>query len=323
MPRYVKKNNTYKIVVIVLAVLILAAWTFTYIKVSEYEKGSTRHLMETVISRLEKQYDGEFSYKRSKFIDEDVEYIVLRDGKPFATTILNKSDKQGMLGFDLYTAGDTRGVESVSFLALPTDKALVGDYKQEGMNVKESGIPLPFLEDLSKHKTNTTCKVPEYNLYVVDGLFEKLPITTDAGDEILVETTKGTLLAHKMEEDKQKKLSSWTEDFVKRYTRYVVLGKGFDDIKNDIFYTSPIYNIVNKFRSMWDYYYDYDISIDQISFSDFIEYTDDVVSLRVRYKYTQSYHKTHTEHRPEINLFLYNNHGKWQVVEMQSTEWAE
>ena len=109
-----------------------------------------------------------------------------------------------------------------------------------------------------------------------------------------------------------------TNDFLGKYTHYVVYGTGFDNIKDDIFYTSPIYNTVNRFRSLWDYYYDYVLTMHEFNYSDFVQYRDDLVSLRVKYHYTQKYSNKVLENRPDINMYLYKNNGKWQVVELTS-----
>ena len=61
----------------------------------------------------------------------------------------------------------------------------------------------------------------------------------------------------------------------------------------------------------------------EFNYSDFVQYTDDIVSLRVKYHYTQKYSNKVLENRPDINMYLYKNNGKWQVVEMEISEWTE
>jgi len=325
--RFVKKDNKwftlpYKIVIAILAVVIIACWVIVYAKVAEYEKGSTSYLIGSKVDELSKEYGLELSYKRFKTNDdESIEYNIYSGDEVFAKTTLLKQDKQGMLGFNLYELGETKGGKSITFLAREEDKVLVGDMTKEDITASESGIVLPALVDLNNHKTNKTCKVPTYTMYTEDGLFDAPTVKLDGVETVYVNTGKGVLLAKKMSQGRITELKSYLSSFVDRYTKYVVFGKGFEDIKDDIFYTSPIYNIVAKFKWLWDYYYDYTIDMKEITYSDFIEYTDDIVSVRVRYEYNQTYKKNTTNNKPEINFYLYNDKGSWKVIEMQITEW--
>ncbi|MCQ2553357.1 MAG: hypothetical protein MJ150_03540 [Clostridia bacterium] len=62
----------------------------------------------------------------------------------------------------------------------------------------------------------------------------------------------------------------------------------------------------------------------EFNYSDFVQYTDDIVSLRVKYHYTQTLGRNQVqENRPDMNIYLYKNNGSWQIIEMEISEWAE
>jgi len=319
--RYKNKSaeKNYKVFVAILCILIVAIWVLTFIKVDEYEKGSTKYLLNKVVTKLEDEYGGTITYKRAKSVDDGLLYNIYKDDELFAQTVLTERDKKGMLGFSLYSIGETKGIQSVKILAQGNEEIFVGDKKLSLFTPVKSDILLPGLESLANHPTNTKCTVPTYNLYQADGLFT-VPKVAGSG-YVLVDTDEGMLVAKSVSDSRQAELKTWLEDFFNRYTNYVVLGKGFDKIKNDILFTSPIYNTVAKFKSMWDYYYDYEVEMKEFIFSDFVQYTDDLVSVRVKYHYTQTLKKQVQENKPDINVYLFYTGGKWQIVEMEISQW--
>lgn len=328
MARYVAKrydakkhDKPYKIYVIALAVIIVLIWVLVFAKVLQYEKGSTKYLLNKVVTKIEKEYGGEITYKRAKSVDEGLLYNIYKDDELFATTVLVEREEKGMLGFSLYDIGETKGAKCAKLLALSGESVTVNGKGLSELTVVEENINLPGLDSLAKHKTNTTCKVPQYTLYESEGEFVDPVI--EGKNIILVDEKKGSLVAHEMSTARQKELKVWIEDFLNRYTTYIVLGKGYDDLKNDIFYTSPIYNTVAKIRYQWPYYYDYVVTMHEFNYSDFVQYTDDIVSVRVKYHYTQTLGKQVQENRPDINMYLYNNDGVWQIIEMEISEWTE
>ena len=316
-----RKDRIYPFYVLVLLIAIVVIWIMVFIKVGQYENGSTKHLMQQVISNLEEEYGGEITYRRNSSTDGGILYDIYQDDEMLATAMLNEREEKGMLGFSLYDIGEIKGAKSLSILALSNEKAKLGDSKVSDLKVSGEGIYLPALEALANHKTNTTCKVPKYNTYVLDEQFVLPKVTGD--DVLLLDTDEGTLIAHEMSKARKEELKAWTEDFFNRYTYYVVSGKEFENIADDIFYTSPIYNTVAKFRYLWDYYYNYEIEMKEFKFSDFIQYTDDIVSLRVQYHYTQSLGRSKLDNRPDMNVYLYFNEGRWQIIEMEISEWTE
>ncbi|MDO5331804.1 MAG: hypothetical protein Q4E99_03915, partial [Bacillota bacterium] len=242
-------------------------------------------------------------------------------GDLFATTILKEKEEKGMLGFSLYEIGETKGVNSIEIYALSGDDITIGDINISDLKATGESINLPALDALANHKTNTTCNVPKYNLYVLEN---QVTVPEIKGDNLsILETDKGKIVAHEMSSKLQDELKEWTRNFFERYTQYVVFGKGFEDIADDIFYTSPIYNTVSKFRYMWDYYYNYEIEMKEFYYSDFIQYTDDIVSVRVKYHYTQTLDRSKLDNHPDMNVYLYNNNGQWQIIEMEISEWSE
>ena len=315
------KDRAYPFYVALLLIVIIVIWIMVFVKVDQYEKGSTKYLMNKVIGQLSKEYDGEITYKRKNSVDEGILYNIYQDDEFFATTVLNERDEKGMLGFSLYDIGEIKGAKSLSVLALSSEDSMLGDSKVSDLKISGESIYLPALEALANHKTNTTCKVPKYNTYVLGEQFVLPQVTGD--DVLLLDTNAGTLIAHEMSSARKEELKAWAEDFFNRYTYYVVSGKEFENIADDIFYTSPIYNTVAKFRYMWDYYYNYEIEMKEFKFSDFIQYTDDIVSLRVQYHYTQTLNRSKLDNRPDINVYLYFNEGCWQIIEMEISEWTE
>jgi len=315
------KDKVYKYFVLALLLIIIILWIVVWGKVSQYEKGSTKYLLKKVVSDISSEYGGEITYKRAKSTDDGILYNIYQDGKLFATTTLVEKEEKGMLGFSLYQTGETKGAKSITLLARGNEDITVNGQKLKDMTKTGDTIYLPGLEALAKHKTNKTCKVPEYYTYVSEGQFTDPKV--DGTNLVLLDTKSGTLVASEMGYARQGELKTWLEDFLNRYTHYVVYGKEFDDIKDDIFYTSPIYNTVAKFRYLWDYYYDYVVTMHEFNFSDFVQYTDDIVSVRVKYHYTQTLGRQVQENRPEINFYLYNNDGVWQIIEMEISQWEE
>ncbi|MCQ2553358.1 MAG: hypothetical protein MJ150_03545 [Clostridia bacterium] len=224
-----KTDKVYFVMVAVLVIAMIACWAVVWSKCNQYEKGSTKFQMNKVVDQLKKEFGGEITYKRAKTTDLGIDYNVYKDGELFATASLVEREEKAILGFSLYDIGDIKGSKSLSFLALPDAKVSVGGMKVSEMSVSESGIYLPGLKALANHKTNKTCQVPQYNEYVVENQFT-VPAIEGEG-LVLLDTNKGTLVAHEMPAKLQEELKAWTKDFLVKYTDYVVYGKGFDKIK--------------------------------------------------------------------------------------------
>lgn len=319
--RYKKKiDKFYSFFIILLLIAIVIMWFMVWGKVKEYEKGSTKYLMENLVLDLSSEYEGKITYKRASTVDDGILYNIYQDEEQFATVVLNEREEKGMLGFSLYDIGEMRGSKGITIYANPEDDISIAGLSLDNINTSGEAIFLPRLKELAEYKSNK-CPVPKYSQYVIENQYTT-PIIVGK-NIIILDEAEGSLIAHKMPTSLQDELKVWCYSFFARYTNYLVFGKGFSDIEADIYSPSPIYTTLKKIAWYWDYYYDYELTLNEINYSDFIQYTDDIVSLRVKYSYNQKLGKIVKVNRPDINVYLYNNDGVWQVIEMEISEWSE
>lgn len=308
-------STPYKLFLILLIAAILVIWLLAWFSIAKFDKRTAKTIMRGVQNEYSEKTGKDITYKRvASEIEGGITYKLYADGEEYAKVNLNPLAEKGFLNMGTYALGEVKGLQKLVFRAIEGADVTVDGRALSELIPSGSSILLPGLERLAMHPTNSTVVVPIYNKYELDGLFEK-PLIKLA-EHIPVYYGEENLLVYEVDDKTASEIENWIVDFSKRYSLYTVDERGFAAIKNDILFTSPIYNNLKTGEYHWFPKVN-SVSFSEFAVSEFVKYTDKIYSVRLNYSmHVVSYHYT-SDYPTDLIYFLYKDGSNWQVIEIK------
>ena len=344
----------YALFVLALTLMTLACWVYLWNGLSAYEKGVPHNVMSGLVASLQNEIEttGNCSSLLRKYgpgipgSDAEIDGVIFAEAirgqkvdfhkkinpdEPTKTNYeLNAGNrvvanvelhvkKKGIFGLELYGIKSVYGDKKVTISAVPGVQVYVeGKLLAEDAQTQEEFIPKDLRELAGFSKS--TIKIPQFDTYELLGLFH-IPYIAgydekgNISDAVFVRDDHA-VVGLPMPEELQKEMEERAATITKKYSYYMSDNLVWGGFRSYIVKNAPVYDRLRTLEVYWYTLHD-STRFENMEMSDWVMYSDKLLSLRVVYDFIVVGQGKVTTYPTDLTYYLAQEaDGVWRIAEM-------